>query len=187
MRVSHFITKMVNGLDAECWATLYALPQAVIYHAFGSIVPTEENSGLSARKLRWVVYGRLRFAGKLVSFPTCTSFLRNYGLEDLKNFFHALVRLNWSTAQALGGWWDFLKNHNRFCKRRALHTSYSFRRRLICNAARNACSPCLAGFARTHMGFGSSLLLAFVAQIKHKRCLNLKTGSAIHLLMSVMT
>jgi len=73
MRVSHFIEE-VNGLtERECWATLYA-PQTVIYHAFGSIVPTEENSGLSARKLRWVVYGRLRFAGKLVSFPTCTSF-----------------------------------------------------------------------------------------------------------------
>jgi len=65
MRVSHFITKMVNGLTER--VGLHCAPQAVIYHAFGSIVPTE-NSGLSARKLRWVVYGRLRFAGKLVSF-----------------------------------------------------------------------------------------------------------------------
>lgn len=104
--------------------TVRLAPQAVVYHAFGSIVPAEENSGLTARKLRWVVYGRLRFAGKLVSFSYLHQFLRNYGLEDLKNFFHALVRLNWSTAQAyLGGWWDFLKNLQPLLQeRRALHT-----------------------------------------------------------------
>jgi len=70
--------------------TVRLAPQAVIYHAFGSIVPTEENSGLSARKLRWVVYGRLRFAGKLVSFPTCTSFAQLW----IRRFKKLLSRLS---------------------------------------------------------------------------------------------
>lgn len=91
--------------------TVRLAPQAVIYHAFGSKVPSEEDSGLTSRKLRRVVYGRLRFVGKIVSFPYLHQFLRNYGSEDLTNFFRALAQFDWSTAQAyLGGWWDFLTN-----------------------------------------------------------------------------
>lgn len=91
--------------------TVRCAPQSVIYHAFGSRVPSGEDSGLTYRKLRRVVYGRLRFAVKIVSLPYLHHFLRNYGLEDLTNFFRALARSNWSTAQGyLGGWWDFLKN-----------------------------------------------------------------------------
>jgi GT2 family glycosyltransferase len=81
--------------------TVHVAPEALIYHAFGSKVPSEEDSGLAARKLRSVVYGRLRFTGKLVSFPYLHHFLRNYGAEDLKNFFRALSRSEWSTAQAI--------------------------------------------------------------------------------------
>ena len=107
--------------------TVRVAPQAVIYHAFGSKVPSLEDSGLAARKLRTVVHGRLRFAGKLVSFPYLRIFLRNYGAEDLKNFFRALSRSEWSSAQAyLGGWWDFTRNLQMLLpERRALHTRRS--------------------------------------------------------------
>ena len=87
-----------------------AAPQAVIYHAFGGRVPIGEDSGLSPRKLRNVVYGRFRFALKLVG-DYLGQFLRNYVLEDWTNFYVALIRRDWPSAKAyLGGWFDVLRD-----------------------------------------------------------------------------
>lgn len=87
-----------------------AAPQAVIYHAFGGKVPTGEESGLAPGKLRRVVYGRLRFAVKLLG-ESLPRFLRNYLLEDWTNFHRALAQGQWATARAyLGGWGDFLRS-----------------------------------------------------------------------------
>jgi glycosyltransferase involved in cell wall biosynthesis len=86
-----------------------AAPQAVVYHAFGGRVPNGEDSGLSPRKLRNVVYGRQRFALKLAG-KYLPRFLRNYLLEDWTNFSRAVVQHDRATARAyVGGWWDVLR------------------------------------------------------------------------------
>ena len=86
-----------------------AAPQAVIYHAFGGRVPTGEREGLAPRKLRCVVYGRMRFAFKVVG-KYLGQFLYNYFLEDCTNFTRSLAQRDWAMARAyLGGWADTLK------------------------------------------------------------------------------
>ncbi|HBE16937.1 MAG TPA: hypothetical protein DEG17_11830 [Cyanobacteria bacterium UBA11149] len=93
--------------------------QAVIYHAFGSKVPSSEDNGLTPRKLRRVVHGRLRFAEKILSFPYLVKFLRNYGLEDWQNFANFLSHRDLSTALAyIGGWWDFGKQLPKLLRER---------------------------------------------------------------------
>jgi len=87
-----------------------AAPQAVVYHAFGGRVPKGEDSGLSPKKLRNVVYGRMRFALKLVG-GYLRRFLRNYWLEDWANFTSALAHGEGATARAyLSGWGDVLRD-----------------------------------------------------------------------------
>lgn len=87
-----------------------AAPQAVIYHAFGGRVPAGEDSKLAPRKLRNVVYGRFRFALKIVG-DYLGQFLRNYILEDWTNFYLALIQRDWSSAKAyLSGWFDIIRD-----------------------------------------------------------------------------
>ncbi len=89
---------------------VHAAPQAVVYHAFGGRVPTGKESLLSPRKLRNVVYGRLRFTIKLVH-KYLLRFLRNYLLEDWANFTRSLAQREWATTRAyIGGWSDILKS-----------------------------------------------------------------------------
>ena len=86
-----------------------AAPQAVIYHAFGGRVPTGQQSGLTPRKLRNVVFGRLRFTIKLVD-GYLSRFLRNYLLEDWTNFTAATGKGDWDTARAyIAGWGDIIR------------------------------------------------------------------------------
>ena len=86
-----------------------AAPQAVVYHAFGGRVPSGEESGLSPRKLRNVVYGRLRFAIKLLD-KYLARFLRNYLLEDLTNLVRSILQWKWNLVSAyLCGWYDTIK------------------------------------------------------------------------------
>lgn len=88
---------------------VYAAPHAIVYHAFGGRVPGGEDAGLSPRKLRNVVYGRLRFAVKLTG-KYLGRFLRNYLLEDWTNFWRAIFQRQWSMARAyLAGWSDAMK------------------------------------------------------------------------------
>jgi hypothetical protein len=86
-----------------------AAPQAVVYHAFSGREPGEEHGGLKALKLRYVVYGRLRFAIRLLNGATMARFLLSYGLEDLVNALAALLRRRWENAQAYAQAWRDLR------------------------------------------------------------------------------
>ena len=93
-----------------------AAPEAVVYHAFGGRVPSGGEERLAPRKLRNVVYGRLRFATKLLGdyFPR---FLRNYAAEDWINFTQFLARRDWASARAvIGGWLDFIRRWPRITR-----------------------------------------------------------------------
>ncbi len=90
--------------------TIRAAPRAVVFHALGGRIPSGETSELAPRKLRNVVYGRLRFAAKILGVGFLAQFMRNFALEDGLNLAHALVRGKWAVGGAyLGGWIDFLK------------------------------------------------------------------------------
>ena len=98
-----------------------AAPKAVVYHAFGGKVPSGAQDTLSPRKLRNVVYGRMRFAIKLVD-RYLLRFLRNYWLEDWANFTRALSKRDWPSTKAyLAGWKDVIRSLPALLKeRRAL-------------------------------------------------------------------
>jgi GT2 family glycosyltransferase len=84
-------------------------PEAVINHAFGGRVPTGVEAGLTPQKLRNVVYGRLRFALKILD-GYLSRFLISYFFEDLTHLFRAIVKLDWSSTGAyFGGWSRFLR------------------------------------------------------------------------------
>jgi len=86
-------------------------PKAVIYHAFGHRVHTGVESDLTPYKLRCVVYGRLRFAVKLLASPTLWRFLFDYGIEDKVHLLLRLLKFQGHMAGAiLSGWLNFLKN-----------------------------------------------------------------------------
>ncbi len=86
-------------------------PKAVIYHAFGRRVHAGEEADLTPYKLRCVVYGRLRFALKLLASPTLWRFLVVYGIEDIAHLILRLFKLQGPMAGAiLSGWLNFLKN-----------------------------------------------------------------------------
>ena len=86
-----------------------AAPGAVIYHAFSGRIPSGADRGLGDRKLRQVVYGRLRFASKLLDGVVLWRFLAGYFIEDFMNGASALFKGRWRTLGAvLGGWRDYL-------------------------------------------------------------------------------
>lgn len=86
---------------------ILAAPQATIYHAFSGRVPSGGEGGLSPRKLRRVLYGRLRFSIKILGRRYLARFLRNYLLEDGLRAIAFLLRGRWRMlAASLGGWID---------------------------------------------------------------------------------
>ncbi len=89
--------------------SIQTAPNAVVYHAFSGRVPSGEPDPMSAQKLCRVVYGRLRFATKILEKPSLLRFLRNYILEDSLNFTLALLRGRWGTLRAYWeGWRTYL-------------------------------------------------------------------------------
>jgi GT2 family glycosyltransferase len=87
-----------------------AAPRAVVFHAFGGRVPSGKPQPLPPRKLRNVIYGRLRFAVKITG-GYLPRFLRNYLLEDWANFSQRLFRLDWRAARAFpAAWLGILKD-----------------------------------------------------------------------------
>lgn len=81
-----------------------AAPRAIVYHAFGGRVPSGEQVDLTPSKLRNVVYGRLRFALKILG-QLQPRFLRNYLLEDWGNFLNYFVHGNIRMVLAyMNGW-----------------------------------------------------------------------------------
>lgn len=85
--------------------TVRPAPKAVVYHAFGGRVPSGEEEPLSPRKLRHAAYGRLRFALKILGLPYLLRFLRNYLVEDWRNFWAAVFRCQWPVVRAYMGAW----------------------------------------------------------------------------------
>ena len=89
--------------------TVRAAPCAVVYHAFGGRVPSGKSSELSARKLRQVAFGRLRFAVKILGWRCLLHFLRNYASEDWANSWRVLLQRDWRAVGAyVGAWRDFV-------------------------------------------------------------------------------
>jgi GT2 family glycosyltransferase len=83
---------------------------ALIYHAFSGRVPGGDEAGLSAVKLQRVVYGRLRFISKLLSWPYLLRFFTSYLIEDLARCSLALARGRWQIAGAYASAWrDYLR------------------------------------------------------------------------------
>jgi glycosyltransferase involved in cell wall biosynthesis len=83
-------------------------PRAIIYHAFGSKAPTspiDEDEGLTPRKLQCVVYGRLRFASKLLGPQYLRAFIRNYRREDWSNARAAFRQRDWPIVAAYARGW----------------------------------------------------------------------------------
>lgn len=88
---------------------VHAAPNAVIHHAFSGRVPGEEEAGLSAAKLHRVVYGRLRFVAKLLSWPYQMRFFASYLVEDLARCSLALAHGRWGSIKAYArAWRDYL-------------------------------------------------------------------------------
>ncbi len=89
---------------------ILAAPSAVIFHAFGgSHGSTGHSEGMTPRKLSNVVYGRQRFAIKLLK-KFLVRFLRNYIMEDLLNFIRYFFSGNFANARAyLTGWSNLIR------------------------------------------------------------------------------
>ena len=91
--------------------------QEVVYHAFGGTSPS--SSPMEVSKYRKVVYGRLRFITKLLSWKFWLRFILVYILEDFLNFLYKLIRGRFDESKALlSGWTDFIRDfseisHNR--------------------------------------------------------------------------
>jgi GT2 family glycosyltransferase len=85
-------------------------PRAIVLHAFGGRVPGQAENALTPAKLQNVVYGRLRFAAKILG-PTLGRFLLRYSIEDLaRSFFYLLVGRFALLAAQLRGWQQFLRD-----------------------------------------------------------------------------
>ncbi|MBI5033445.1 MAG: glycosyltransferase family 2 protein [Chloroflexi bacterium] len=91
--------------------TIRAAPKAIVYHAFSGRVPDGTKKGMSPSKLENVVYGRLRFAIKLLSRPFLLRFLLSYTLEDLLGFVVALLQLKTGALRAYRSAWRNLMRH----------------------------------------------------------------------------
>jgi GT2 family glycosyltransferase len=96
-------------------------PRAVVYHAFGGKTPSGAEQSLAPRKLRNVVYGRLRFT-LTITHQYLRRLLRNYLLEDWRNFIRYLADRNWASAWAYpASYFDLIKTFPSIVlKRRAL-------------------------------------------------------------------
>lgn len=89
--------------------SIYLAADAVVYHAMGSRKPLESEKGLSSTKLRQVVYGRLRFATKLLGSVNVFRFLSGYWLEDVLNGVANLLLGRWRKVGAyLTAWTDYI-------------------------------------------------------------------------------
>jgi GT2 family glycosyltransferase len=90
--------------------TIRAAPRAIVYHALGRRIHTGKDVDLTPEKLSRVVYGRLRFAAKIIhSQSERLHFLFNYSIEDgLRSLLH-LSRWDWPRLRAINqGWRKYL-------------------------------------------------------------------------------
>jgi hypothetical protein len=99
--------------------TVRLAPQAVIYHAFSSRLPSETASSLDEVKQQRVSYGRLRFITRLLGPGFLLRCLTNYLLEDLLNGLRNLALGRWGNARACGrAWREYLSSLSELRLRR---------------------------------------------------------------------
>jgi GT2 family glycosyltransferase len=86
-------------------------PQSLAYHAVGGRTSDAEIAGLASRKLRCVVYGRLRFATLILGFGYMLRFLFSYLFEDCFRILFSLVRGHWESARSYPkAWGEYLRS-----------------------------------------------------------------------------
>jgi GT2 family glycosyltransferase len=86
--------------------SILAAPEAVGYHAFGGRPSSDKEVSLPPRKLRQVVYGRLRFSTKIPGPWYLVRFLCLYILEDITNMILAILRGQWGKLKAYSQAWS---------------------------------------------------------------------------------
>ena len=87
--------------------TVRAAPKAEVLHIFGGWVREPGRSGgLTPWKIRNAVYGRLRFATKILGPDLLRRFRRNYLREDIRNLAGAAKRLKAAEAAAYARAWS---------------------------------------------------------------------------------
>ncbi len=88
---------------------ILAAPEAVIYHALGSKIPSEQIETLSPAKLKMIVFGRLHFITRLLSPFFWLRFFVSYLAEDFARCGLALLRFQKQSIQAYTfAWIDYL-------------------------------------------------------------------------------
>jgi len=106
-----------------CGFSVLAAPEAIVYHAFGSRPSNTREMEISPTRLERVVYGRLRFAGKLFNEPYRRRLITRYLLEDSLRLVLALLRRRGSQARAIRqGWMQFRKANDLEQARASLQT-----------------------------------------------------------------
>jgi GT2 family glycosyltransferase len=86
-------------------------PNAIIYHAMGGRSPEVESVDLAAWKLRRVIYGRLRFVTRILTFWYLSHFLFNYMLEDSARILFSLIKGHWDASSAyIWAWSDYIRS-----------------------------------------------------------------------------
>jgi GT2 family glycosyltransferase len=91
--------------------SILAAPEAVGYHAFSSRPSSGKDVRLPPRKLRQVVYGRLRFSTKILGPWYLVRFLGLYILEDITNMILSILRGQlWKLQTYFHAWSDYLTN-----------------------------------------------------------------------------
>ena len=86
--------------------SILAAPKAVGYHAFGGRPSSEKEVSLPPRKLRRVIYGRLRFGTKIPGPWYMVRFLCLYVLEDITNMILAILGGHWGRLKAYTQAWS---------------------------------------------------------------------------------
>lgn len=89
---------------------ILAAPEAIIYHSFSGRIPVGEKINLNATKLENVVYGRLRFARKLLD-QYFARYLLSYLVADIGKGLGYLLSLRFDLLAGIKrGWTRFLND-----------------------------------------------------------------------------
>jgi hypothetical protein len=89
--------------------SIFAAPRAIVYHAFSGRVPSGEKNDMTVEKLQRVVYGRLRFATKILDRNFLIRFLSNYIIEDITRFIITLLSGKWRMSRAYLQAWNMYR------------------------------------------------------------------------------
>lgn len=99
--------------------TVLAAPKAVVYHAMGRDQVQESTRSPDPSKLQAVVYGRLRFAAKLLKLPLLLRFTITYAVEDLAKSVLAIFQMQpFAIAARIAAWKHFLASTSTLSQQR---------------------------------------------------------------------